>query len=483
MEKVQEDVQRSLNRAAHRETEVRSLMNAVSGSNDNLFPSLKASVASSNGDALHHLPRKPRTLRQAADLYSGDTNIEEEAREAGAKSLYERDPLDHPMPLPGRSRVHSTRMNRRRRIAPTTISALATSTAGADSKPAGAVKNVSDSNTSKPIANLSKTNSNLRGISNPRGYLRNDDRYVPSGAVLDRDAFLKKYLSPETDDVTQANTTETGSQQKAANQQQQQKWARQQELASVSWPGLNFRSRSNAPAQAAAARLQGLNTPEAPTLDGGIPVPGGHIIWVPETSLSRAQPAAEPAMGPAPAAAMSNSRETASIVQPTQAGPAELVLPLPVTAYSKVVAYGPDGHREFIWYRPAKRTSAAPASRQGTEEEASKHRVAPQEKYSMTSTGALSGSVGRKGRGAERGRVFSAKDRRIERDLLLRLMSTPGQDDAVSSQSSASEAGRQQQLVQVSAAAPAAGPGRLQRALLATAAASLLVCWSGRMLR
>jgi hypothetical protein len=361
------------------------------------------------------------------------------------------------------------------------------------------VKN-SEPKQDKPVDPSSSAKPNLRGISNPRGYLPNDDRYVPSGAVLDRDAFLKKYLSPVADEQQAKEATKDGDKEakggdkatvdagdkaakegdkakggdqaakagdKAAKGETQQqgaakeekKKARQQELASVSWPERTSNTPNHQPetipAQLTVAGLQSLNSPDAPTLNGGIPVPGGHIIWVPETSLSAAQPAAEPA--PAHAA------DAASIVRPTRAGPGEIVLPLPVTAYSKVVAYGPDGRREFAWYRPDQRAAAAaPAATS----------------QALRSSGPRAAAGSRRGRG----RALSAKDRRIERDLLLRLMSAPAQDAVGSRPSLASRPGRAQQLAQVSAAA--AGGGRaLQRVLLAMAASVAVVLWSGRMLR
>ena len=97
--KVQEDVQRSLNRAAHREIEVRNLMNAVSGSKNDYVSTLVSGRALPRTKPVHYLPPKPRAVRPDVNNYSGETSIEEEAREAGAKSLYERDPLDHTLPV------------------------------------------------------------------------------------------------------------------------------------------------------------------------------------------------------------------------------------------------------------------------------------------------------------------------------------------------------------------------------------------------
>ena len=466
---VQNEVQQSMNRADQNEKETRSLMAAVSGSSlvHNSVAKRKLSTRK---------PRsKPGQIHRSIDVKSSDeSEIEDEAREAGARSLYERDPLNHPLPITSTSRLHARKSSRSRQHYHTT-SELSSATA-----------DKGDVTASNSTAGSSPANPKLNVISNPRGYLRNDDRYVPSGANLDRDAFLQKYLNPQEDKNSTDNTTESGHDASAAPE----KRARQQELASIEWPTMSVPAKPAKSARewAAAARLQSLNSPEAPTLSGGIPVPGGHVIWVPENSLAPAEPAegeSSAASGSAQSRVASAAKSIrAGIARPTTAGPAELVLPLPVTDYSKVVAYGPDGHRELIWYRPSPASdSVAPAAAAASPSPSlvnypSTHlRPGPHEQYSVVTTGTSAGARRR----LSRGRGLSAQDRRIERDLLLRLMAAPEQG-TVRPPRSDSTRGRPQQLAQVSAAATATGRVGLRRALVALSAAVVALWGAGRLL-
>eukprot|EP00291_Cryptomonas_curvata_P013438 CAMPEP_0172184576 /NCGR_PEP_ID=MMETSP1050-20130122/19659_1 /TAXON_ID=233186 /ORGANISM="Cryptomonas curvata, Strain CCAP979/52" /LENGTH=200 /DNA_ID=CAMNT_0012858403 /DNA_START=102 /DNA_END=700 /DNA_ORIENTATION=+ len=175
LEKVQKDVRASLIRATQKEMEVRNMMDAVSNSAPVHDP---AKVKRAVQKRSHTIPHVTRTD-------SDDSEILQEAREAGARSLYERNPLHFPS-TSLRTRGHVSARGRLQHHI-TGISVLAAA-AGAG-------------NTS------SKTAPKSDGIANPRGYLKNDDRYVPSGAVLDRDAFIDKYLNPpQADNAT--NTTE-----------------------------------------------------------------------------------------------------------------------------------------------------------------------------------------------------------------------------------------------------------------------------------
>ena len=208
--------------------------------------------------------------------------------------------------------------------------------------------------------------------------------------------------------------------------------------------------------------MQSLNSPEAPLLQGGIPVPGGHIVWVPESSLASSAASGPQLLAPAE----QGNTFAAPDVQPAvslapasglTASPGQLTLPLPVTDYSKVVAYGPDGRRQFVWYRSSAPSAAARASdapgRGGSYEVADTGLEFPGPSSSLT-----------------------AEDRRVERDLLLHLMSSPSPHRGRHPSAARFEApGRQQQLVEVSAAGPGASAGwAAPRALVVAAAAALL---------
>ncbi len=101
----------------------------------------------------------------------------------------------------------------------------------------------------------------------------------------------------------------------------------------------------------------------------------------------------------------------------------------------------------------------------------------PSKAYSVLTTGELDDG------GAPRGRL-SAADRRIERDFLLHLMTSKEPHAQSHPAAEAVATGRQQQLAQVSAAAPGAGCAHaLLRILFSAAASLLLVFGPGKLLR
>jgi hypothetical protein len=166
------------------------------------------------------------------------------------------------------------------------------------------------------------------------------------------------------------------------------------------------------------------------------------------------------------------------------AGAPELLLPLPLSEYSKVEAFGPDGRAELVWYRPgspaAATTTTATSDGRFDGYAETRLRAGPRERYSVLTT--ASGVKGGRAPGGRAGRVGSAvsdADRRIERDLLLRLMGGVG--DAAPAKGGRVAASRQQQLAEVSAA-PARGGGGASvglRLLVAAVAAILSVAGAG----
>jgi len=163
-------------------------------------------------------------------------------------------------------------------------------------------------------------------------------------------------------------------------------------------------------ATARAGRHQALhNEAAAPTLEGGVAVPGGHVVWLPLKSLASdevAPRAAAPAReGAAPARAQAGAQQ-------------QLQFP---AQYSKIVEYGADGQPIATIYGPGSHASAARAGRgRGT-----RRVVHPHAGHGVQ---ALAAGEDAEGDGGE-----EVNDSKIEQDVVFRLLHDYGAPELDSS--------------------------------------------------
>ncbi|KAJ1483393.1 hypothetical protein T484DRAFT_1800502 [Baffinella frigidus] len=165
------------------------------------------------------------------------------------------------------------------------------------------------------------------------------------------------------------------------------------------------------------------NQPNAPTLEGGVEVPGGRVVWLPLNSLEGnqgAQPAAEGAEGAQAARGAipvrdGNLRREAAAgggLQGPAPGQSEVEIPrFSPHKYAKEVVYGPNGLPAYALYGSQSGPEGARAAGSAP------HRGVARGRTHARGAAATRGGGGGAGDGG-----LSAEDREIENKVLFKLL-------------------------------------------------------------
>jgi len=211
----------------------------------------------------------------------------------------------------------------------------------------------------------------MEGAHNPGFFIHPRDRYVKVGGII----------HPPSDDDEEEEDAEEGE-----REQQEGEGEHENE-------GEEHREERARTIQQLSAGGS-LNSPNAPTLEGGVSVPGGRVVWLPLNQLSA---------GAAPASSLAPSAQTVPVA------PQQIPMPQMPAMYSKVVAYGPDGKPDAVWYGSGQWQPEGGSARQ------MKQSRGRQQQLSMAEHGRRKGAaVGSDG--------LTAADRAIERKVLFHLL-------------------------------------------------------------